>query len=137
MRDLFKEGVDQLVSNINKNTIDMTESAKVLSNYTKDLELVISSLNKSVDNFKKPIDMFKSSIDDFDITTEKLEFIMNTSITRLSEKIDVLSDVLNKLDINIEEEKESIKLINEELRSYKVGLEKSYRELLKRNRNNN
>ena len=131
MRDLFKEGVDQLVSNINKNTIDMTESAKVLSNYTKDLELVISSLNKSVDNFKKPIDMFKSSIDDFDITTEKLEFIMNTSITRLSEKIDVLSDVLNKLDINIEEEKESIKLINEELRSYKVGLDKSYRELLK------
>lgn len=137
MRDLFEEGVDQLVSNINKNTIDMTESAKVLSNYTKDLELVISSLNKSVDNFKKPIDMFKSSIDDFDITTEKLEFIMNTSITRLSEKIDILSDVLNKLDISIEEEKESIKLINEELRSYKVSLDKSYGELVKGTENIN
>lgn len=137
MRDLFEEGVDQLVSNINKNTIDMTESAKVLSNYTKDLELVISSLNKSVDNFKRPIDMFKSSIDDFDITTEKLEFIMNTSITRLSEKIDVLSDVLNKLDISIEEERESIKLINEELRSYKVSLDKSYGEIVKGTENIN
>ena len=137
MRDLFEEGVDQLVSNINKNTIDMTESAKVLSNYTKDLELVISSLNKSVDNFKKPIDMFKSSIDDFDITTEKLEFIMNTSITRLSEKIDILSDVLNKLDISIEEERESIKLINEELRSYKVSLDKSYGEIVKGTENIN
>lgn len=137
MRDLFEEGVDQLVSNINKNTIDMTESAKVLSNYTKDLELVISSLNKSVDNFKRPIDMFKSSIDDFDITTEKLEFIMNTSITRLSEKIDILSDVLNKLDISIEEERESIKLINEELRSYKVSLDKSYGEIVKGTENIN
>lgn len=137
MRSLFQEGIDELVSNINKNTIDMTESAKVLSNYTKDLEMVISSLNKSVDNFKEPIDMFKSSIDDFDITTEKLEFVMNTSVTRLSDKIDVLSEVLNKLDMSIEGEKESIELINEELRGYKEGLDKSYRELIRGTENIN
>lgn len=137
MRALFQEGIDELVSNINKNTIDMTESAKVLSNYTKDLEMVILSLNKSVDNFKEPIDMFKSSIDDFDITTEKLEFVMNTSVTRLSDKIDILSEVLNKLDMSIEGEKESIELINEELRGYKEGLDKSYRELIRGTENIN
>lgn len=137
MRALFQEGIDELVSNINKNTIDMTESAKVLSNYTKDLEMVILSLNKSVDNFKEPIDMFKSSIDDFDITTEKLEFIMNTSVTRLSDKIDILSEVLNKLDMSIDGEKESIELINEELRGYKEGLDKSYRELIRGTENIN
>lgn len=129
IRVLFKEGIDELVNNINRNTVDMTESAKVLAVYTKDLELVISSLNRSVDNFKEPIDRFKTAIDDFNITTEKLELIMNTSVNKLSDKIDVLSDVLNKLDMSVDGQKEAIELINYEIKSYKDAIDRSYREL--------
>lgn len=129
IRVLFKEGIDELVNNINKNTVDMTESAKVLAIYTKDLELVISSLNNSVDNFKAPIDKFKGSIDDFNITTEKLEFIMNTSINKLSDKMDVLAEVLNKLDMSMDGQKEVIEVVNDEIRSYKEIVSRSYREL--------
>lgn len=131
MRSLFKEGIDELVSNINKNTLDMTESAKVLADYTKDLQLVIGSLNKSVDNFKEPIDSFKGAIDEFEITTEKLEFVMNTSVNKLSDKIDILSDVLNNLDSSIDSQKESIKLMNDEVRGYREGLEIGYKELIR------
>lgn len=131
MRALFKEGIDELVSNINKNTVDMTESAKVLSNYTKDLQLVIESLNKSVDNFKEPIDSFKGAIDEFDITTEKLEFVMNTSVNKLSDKIDILSEVINNLDVSMGEQKEAIELMNKEVSGYKEGLELGYKELIR------
>lgn len=60
MRTLFQDGVSELVGNINKNTLDLTDTVSGLTNYTKDLERLTSSLNTSVKNFKEPVDKFKS-----------------------------------------------------------------------------
>ncbi|MGL5415701.1 MAG: hypothetical protein ACRDAU_08595 [Clostridium sp.] len=106
MRELFMNGVNELVSNINKNTLDMTNTAKELGVYAEDFGKVIHSLGETIDSFNEPIENFKGSINEFTITTDKLEFIMNGSIERLEDKLDYLSGVINNLNIVATSEKE-------------------------------
>ena len=90
MKNLFQDGVSELVGKINKNTIDLTGTVKELTNYTKDLERLTSSLDISVKNFKEPVDNFKSSIHEFIQTTEDTNSIMKESVNKFSSKVDML-----------------------------------------------
>lgn len=90
MKNLFQDGVSELVGKINKNTIDLTETVKELTNYTKDLERLTSSLDASVKNFKEPVDNFKSSMHEFIQTTEDTNSIMKESVNKFSSKVDML-----------------------------------------------
>lgn len=98
MRELFMNGVNELVSNINKNTLDMTNTAKELTVYTEDFGKVIGRLGETIESFNDPIERFKGSINEFTLTTDKLEFIMNKSIEKLEDKLDYLSGVIGKLN---------------------------------------
>lgn len=98
MRELFMNGVNELVTNINKNTLDMTNTAKELSSYAEDFGQVIENLSETINSFNTPIDRFRESINEFTLTTEKLEGIMNGSIERLEDKIEYLAGVIGNLE---------------------------------------
>ena len=111
MRSLFQDGVAELVGNINKNTLDLTETTKSLTNYTKDLERLTSSLDTSVKNFKEPVDKFKSTMHEFMQTSEDTTIIMKESISKFSSKVDVLEESLNDVHRVIESNKEELQKI--------------------------
>lgn len=98
MRELFMNGVNELVSNINKNTLDMTNTAKELTAHAEEFGQVINNLGETIYSFNTPIENFKESINEFTFTTTKLEKIMNGSIERLEDKIEYLSGVIGTLD---------------------------------------
>lgn len=104
MRELFKDGVSELVNKINKNTIDLTSTVSELTNYTKDLDRLTKSLNTSVDNFKEPVDKFKVSIYEFTSIAEDLSINMKESINKFASKVDLLesnlSNLYNSVDLN-------------------------------------
>lgn len=98
MRELFMNGVNELVSNINKNTLDMTNTAKQLTAHAEEFGQVINNLGETIYSFNTPIENFKESINEFTFTTTKLEEIMNGSIERLEDKMEYLSGVIGTLD---------------------------------------
>lgn len=98
MRELFMNGVNELVTNINKNTLDMTNTAKELTVHAEEFGVVINSLGETINSFNTPIENFKESINEFTFTTTKLEGIMNGSIERLEDKIEYLSGVIGTLE---------------------------------------
>ncbi|MGL4875095.1 MAG: hypothetical protein ACRC30_10650 [Clostridium sp.] len=126
MRELFMNGVNELVSNINKNTLDMTNTAKELGVYAEDFGKVIHSLGETIDSFNDPIERFKGSINEFTITTDKLEFVMNGSVERLEDKLDYLSGVINKLDVTSTERNETFDKAIEEVREGRENIKDTY-----------
>lgn len=111
MRTLFQDGVSELVGNINKNTLDLTDTVNGLTNYTKDLERLTSSLNTSVKNFKEPVDNFKSTMHEFIQTSEDTTSTMKESVNKFSLKVDVLEESLNGVYSVIKSNKEELQKI--------------------------
>lgn len=130
MRALFREGVEELVEKINKNTIDMTETAKEMSNYTVELSRVIKSLDNTVDSFSMPVEIFKKSIDNFEINTDKFKNIMDDATSNLSLKIDSLGDKIITLEKSIGDENVIMTKSLQTLLEIKGDLEISYNRLV-------
>lgn len=117
MKNLFQDGVSQLVEKINKNTIDLTDTVKELTNYTKDLERLTSSLDASVKNFKEPVDNFKSSMHEFIQTTEETNSIIKDSVNKFSSKVDILESSFNDVNDVIRENKVALETIGKNITS--------------------
>lgn len=130
MRDLFQDGVSQLVNKINKNSIDLTSSVKELTNYTKDLDRLTKSLNNSVNNFKDPVDKFKVSVYEFTSITEDLSISMKESMNKFAVKVDVLDSNLSNLYNSIDSNKREIAEIGSLLKNESERLNDSYHRVL-------
>lgn len=115
MRDLFQEGVSELVSKINKNTIDLTDTVKELTNYTKDLDRLTSSLDTSVRNFKEPVDSFKTSIHEYLQRSEANTKVMNESVNKFAVKVDILDSDLNNVQNIIKSNKEELQNVGQSM----------------------
>lgn len=111
MRSLFQDGVSELVGNINQNTLDLTDTVNSLTNYTKDLERLTSSLDTSVKNFKDPVDKFKSTMHEFIQTSEDTTISMKESVNRFAVKVDVLEESLNGVYSVIKSNKDELEKI--------------------------
>ena len=126
MRELFKDGVSELVSKINKNTIDLTSTVAELTNYTKDLDRLTKSLNTSVDNFKEPVDKFKVSIYEFTSIAEDLSANMKDSINKFSSKVDLLESNLSNLYNSVDSNKNELANIGISLKVQSEKLNDTY-----------
>ena len=104
MRSLFKDGVNELVNKINKNTIDLTDMVIAMQDSTKDLERLSKTLNITVENFKKPVEEFKLSMDNFMNTSEDTSESMKESVNKFGINVVNLNDKIFEmnqiLDIN-------------------------------------
>ncbi|MVX66486.1 hypothetical protein GKZ28_22685 [Clostridium chromiireducens] len=130
MRGLFQDGVKELVSKINQNTLDLTESMNGLADYTKDLDRLTKSLNKSVNNFKDPVDKFKSSIYEFSSMADDLSGAMKESINKFSVKVDSLDSNLSNLYDCVDSNKVEIAAIGNTLKVESQHLNNTYMKVL-------
>lgn len=126
MRELFKDGVSELVTKINKNTIDLTSTVLELTNYTKDLDRLTKSLNTSVNNFKEPVDKFKVSIYEFTSIAEDLSVNMKESINKFAGKVELLESNLSNLYNSVDANKNQLYSIGEFLKVQANTLNNSY-----------
>ncbi|MGL4740601.1 MAG: hypothetical protein ACRC41_07325, partial [Sarcina sp.] len=72
MTNLFKDGIEELVSKINTSSIDLTESANGLKEYTKEFKGLVEIFDDTVHNFEAPVSRFNESVRDYIITSEHL-----------------------------------------------------------------
>lgn len=129
MRSLFQDGVTELVKNINKNTLDLTDTVKELTNYTKDLDRLTKSLNTSVNNFKEPVDKFKTSVYEFTSIAEDLSMNMKESFDKFGVKVDLLESNLSNLYNSVDGNKREIANIGLSLKQQSDVLNNSYSHL--------
>lgn len=115
MRNLFQDGVNELVSKINKNTIDLTSTVEELTNYTKDLDRLTKSLDNSVRNFKEPVEEFKTSIHEYLQTSEYTTKTMKESVDKFSVKVDTLDRDLNNVQNIIKSNREELQNVSQSM----------------------
>lgn len=130
MRTLFENGVKELVSSINTNTIDLTKTVEGLSNYTKDLDRLTKNLDKSVNNFKEPVDIFKSSIYEFTSVSEDLSDVMKDTMNKVTVNVDKLDSNLTSLYDIIDNNKRELSSISEVLKRDSYTLNESYNKVI-------
>ena len=130
MRTLFEDGVKELVSSINTNTIDLTKTAEGLSNYTKDLDRLTKNLDKSVNNFKEPVDIFKSSIYEFTSVSEDLSDVMKDTMNKVTINVDKLDSNLTSLYDVVDNNKRELSSISEVLKRDSYTLNESYNKVI-------
>lgn len=130
MRELFQDGVSELVNKINKNTIDLTSTVSELNNYTKDLDRLTKSLNNSVNNFKEPVDKFKVSIYEFTSIADDLSVNMKDSINKFSSKVDLLESNLSNLYNSVNLNKDELSKIRESLKEQSEKLNDTYKSVI-------
>lgn len=134
MRDLFQDGVSELVSKINKNTIDLTGTVKELTNYTKDLDRLTKSLDGSVRNFKEPVDSFKTTIHEYLQASENTTSIMKESVNKFAIKVDTLDSDLNNVQSIIKSNKEELQNVGQSMNKQLSGsistINGSYKKLI-------
>ena len=130
MRTLFENGVKELVSSINTNTIDLTKTAEGLSNYTKDLDRLTKNLDKSVNNFKEPVDIFKSSIYEFTSVSEDLSDVMKDTMNKVTINVDKLDSNLTSLYDIVDNNKRELSSISEVLKRDSYTLNESYNKVI-------
>lgn len=72
MTNLFKDGVEELVSKINSSSLDLTESANGLQEYTKEFKGLVETFSHTVHSFEAPVESFNESVSNFVITSDNL-----------------------------------------------------------------
>lgn len=130
MRDLFEDGVKELVNKINSNSLDLSKSAEGLKNYTKDLQRLVSNLSKTISNFSEPVDKFKTSISDFVVVSDDLSDNFNRSLGQFIEKVDGLENKFNNLSLSIDKNRDVVKDIGDFIQRESLSLQQSYTTLL-------
>lgn len=108
MKQLFQNGVEELVNKINSNSIDLTKSAEALQNYTNEFEKLVKSLDNTVLNFEKPVDKFKNSIENFVVISNDLNERFTESFDALINKVDHLDSNFKILSNSIYDNKEAL-----------------------------
>lgn len=130
MKNLFKYGVDELVKGINKNNLDLTKTVEGLSNYTKDLDRLTSSLNISIENFKNPVDIFKTSIYEFISVSDDLMYRNKDNLGKLCERLEKLDGNLGYLYQGIDLNSKELKNVSSLLKNQDKILESSYNKII-------
>lgn len=113
---LFREGVETLVADINKNNLDLTDTVKTLTKYTKDLDRLTSSLDKSVNNFKEPVEKFKTSVEEYIQSSESASLKIKESTDKFSRNIEVLDTDLRSVENIVNNNKIELKDIGDSLK---------------------
>lgn len=113
---LFREGVETLVADINKNNLDLTDTVKALTKYTKDLDRLTSSLDKSVNNFKEPVEKFKTSVEEYIQSSESASLKIKESTDKFSRNIEVLDTDLRSVENIVNNNKIELKDIGDSLK---------------------
>ena len=113
---LFREGVETLVVDINKNNLDLTDTVKALTKYTKDLDRLTSSLDKSVNNFKEPVEKFKTSVEEYIQSSESASLKIKESTDKFSRNIEVLDTDLRSVENIVNNNKIELKDIGDSLK---------------------
>lgn len=72
MTNLFKDGVEELVSKINSSSIDLTESANGLQEYTKEFKTLVETFDNTVHSFEAPVASFNKSVSEFVVASDNL-----------------------------------------------------------------
>lgn len=102
MTILFKNGVQELVSKINSNSLDLTNSANALKDYTGKFKELVGEMDNTVKNFNEPVDNFKESVKDFIVVSEGLENNFNESFSKFDNSIVGLDGSMNLLANNMD-----------------------------------
>lgn len=105
---LFREGIETLVSDINKNNLDLTTTVNGLTKYTRDLERLTESLDKSVNNFKDPVDKFKTSIEEYIQSSEMSSNRIKESTDKFSGNVEMLDRSLRDIENVISNNKKEL-----------------------------
>lgn len=113
---LFREGVETLVADINKNNLDLTDTVKALTKYTKDLDRLTSSLDKSVNNFKEPVEKFKTSVEEYIQSSESMSLKIKESTDKFSRNIEVLDTDIRSVENIVNNNKIELKDIGDSLK---------------------
>lgn len=117
MTNLFKDGVEELVSKINASSIDLTESANGLAEYTKEFKILVKTFDNTVHSFEAPVASFNNSVANFVVTSDNLsetvesgfrEFVhasnnLDKSMMNLSSNIDLSFESMSRtMDISLD-----------------------------------
>ena len=102
MTNLFKNGVDELVNKINASSLDLTESANGLQEYTKEFKGLVETFSDTVYSFKEPVDSFNASISEFVITSDNLSISVDKGFKGFVKSAGNLDKSMTELSYNID-----------------------------------
>lgn len=108
MTNLFKNGVEELVSKINTSSIDLTESANGLKEYTKEFKSLVETFDNTVQSFEKPVKSFNESISEFVITSDNLTQSVEEGFRNFVDSSESLDKSMIVLSDNIDSSFESM-----------------------------
>lgn len=101
MTVLFKNGVEELVNKINSNSIDLTNSAEALKDYTEKFKELVCEMDNTVKNFDEPVDKFNNSVKDFVVISEGLEKSFNDNFSQFNGSVNNLDNSMLLLSENL------------------------------------
>ncbi|MGL5821017.1 MAG: hypothetical protein ACRCYE_05200 [Sarcina sp.] len=102
MTNLFKDGVEELVSKINTSSIDLTESANGLKEYTKEFKDLVETFDNTVHKFEEPVSRFNDSVKDYIITSEHLSGNVERGFENFVDSANKLDKSMINLTSNID-----------------------------------
>ncbi|MGL5066601.1 MAG: hypothetical protein ACRC6T_02070 [Sarcina sp.] len=106
MTNLFKNGVEELVTKINSSSIDLTESANGLQEYTKEFKGLVETFSHTVHSFEAPVESFNESVSNFVVTSENLSCSVEKGFRDFvysAENLDKsMVDLTNNIDTSFE-----------------------------------
>ena len=102
MTNLFKDGVEELVSKINTSSIDLTESANGLKEYTKEFKGLVEVFDGTVRSFQQPVASFNKSVSEFVVTSENLSESVDTGFKEFVRSTEYLDKSMIDLSTSID-----------------------------------
>lgn len=108
MTNLFKDGVEELVSKINTSSIDLTESAKGLAQYTKEFKSLVKTFDNTVHSFEAPVAAFNKSVSEFVVTSDNLSESVDSGFENFVHSSKELEKSMSVLSSNIDDSFEAM-----------------------------
>ncbi|MGL4654376.1 MAG: hypothetical protein ACRCWM_00610 [Sarcina sp.] len=108
MTNLFKDGVEELVSKINSSSLDLTESANGLKEYTKEFKGLVETFSHTVHSFEAPVESFNESVSSFVITSDNLSNSVEKGFREFVSSAENLDRAMIDLTQNIDTSFESM-----------------------------
>ncbi|MGL5576209.1 MAG: hypothetical protein ACRDCW_11770 [Sarcina sp.] len=108
MTNLFKDGVEELVSKINSSSLDLTESANGLKEYTKEFKGLVETFSHTVHSFEAPVESFNESVSSFVITSDNLSSSVDKGFKDFVHSAENLDKAMSDLTYSIDKSFESM-----------------------------
>lgn len=102
MTNLFKNGVEELVTKINSSSLDLTESANGLKEYTKEFKGLVETFDNTVHSFEAPVESFNKSISNFVVVSSDLSTSVDEGFRKFVNSAENLDGSMIKLSSNID-----------------------------------